>query len=115
MKLDDIHNTPSEPVAEQERSAVPEATPQSFSSAGLDKMYDLADEMTDLEEALEDIKSFGGPEAAKKADRLIKSVHDFEPSITMIGQIKAGKTSLVNAMVGMPDLLPADVNPWTST
>jgi hypothetical protein len=37
-----------------------------------------------------------------------------EPSITMIGQVKAGKTSLVNAMVGWPDLLPADVNPWTS-
>ena len=32
----------------------------------------------------------------------------------MIGQVKAGKTSLVNAMVGRPDLLPADVNPWTS-
>ena len=32
----------------------------------------------------------------------------------MIGQVKAGKTSLVNAMVGCPDLLPADVNPWTS-
>ncbi|NNE88030.1 MAG: hypothetical protein HKN27_08135 [Silicimonas sp.] len=34
--------------------------------------------------------------------------------MTMIGQVKAGKTSLVNAMVGQPDLLPADVNPWTS-
>ena len=32
----------------------------------------------------------------------------------MIGQVKAGKTSLVNSMVGMPDMLPADVNPWTS-
>jgi hypothetical protein len=32
----------------------------------------------------------------------------------MIGQVKAGKTSLVNAMVGRPGLLPADINPWTS-
>jgi hypothetical protein len=32
----------------------------------------------------------------------------------MIGQIKSGKTSLVNAFVGQPELLPADVNPWTS-
>ena len=32
----------------------------------------------------------------------------------MIGQIKSGKTTLVNAMCGRPDLLPADVNPWTS-
>ncbi|MEM9644693.1 MAG: hypothetical protein AAF989_06855, partial [Planctomycetota bacterium] len=30
------------------------------------------------------------------------------------GQVKAGKTSLVNAMVGRPGLLPADINPWTS-
>ncbi len=47
-------------------------------------------------------------------ERLVQQLDDFEPSVTMIGQVKAGKTSLVNAMVGWPDLLPADVNPWTS-
>ena len=26
----------------------------------------------------------------------------------------AGKTSLINAMIGAPNLLPTDVNPWTS-
>jgi len=39
---------------------------------------------------------------------------EVEPSVTVIGQIKAGKTSLLNAMIGAPGLLPTDVNPWTS-
>ena len=38
----------------------------------------------------------------------------FDPSISVIGQVKAGKTSVLNALIGMPDLLPSDVNPWTS-
>lgn len=91
----------------------PALTPD-FARHGLEHMDAFAQSMHNLEEALLDIESFGGQEAAKKADQLIHSVHEFEPSITMIGQIKSGKTSLVNAMAGRPDLLPADVNPWTS-
>jgi len=34
--------------------------------------------------------------------------------IGVIGQVKAGKSSFVNALVGRPGLLPADVNPWTT-
>jgi hypothetical protein len=34
--------------------------------------------------------------------------------IAIIGQIKAGKSSFVNALVQHPDLLPIDVNPWTT-
>ncbi len=34
--------------------------------------------------------------------------------IAVIGQVKAGKSSFVNALVGRPNLLPADVNPWTT-
>ncbi|WP_375688552.1 dynamin family protein [Pseudooceanicola sp. LIPI14-2-Ac024] len=49
-----------------------------------------------------------------EARRLRRMIREFEPSVTMIGQVKAGKTTLINAMCGWPDLLPADVNPWTS-
>ncbi|WP_235857773.1 dynamin family protein [Marimonas lutisalis] len=31
-----------------------------------------------------------------------------------MGQVKSGKTTLINAMAGWSDLLPSDVNPWTS-
>lgn len=34
--------------------------------------------------------------------------------IGVIGQVKAGKSSLVNALAGKPGLLPTDVNPWTT-
>jgi len=34
--------------------------------------------------------------------------------IAVIGQIKAGKSSFINAFVQQPELLPTDVNPWTT-
>ena len=34
--------------------------------------------------------------------------------VAVIGQVKAGKSSFINALVGRPGLLPSDVNPWTT-
>jgi hypothetical protein len=85
-----------------------------FMRLGLEKLEGFHDDVTDLEATLADVVKLGGQDAEKKSTKLIKQLRNFEPSITMIGQIKAGKTSLVNAMVGRPELLPADVNPWTS-
>lgn len=85
-----------------------------FMRLGLEKLDAFHDEITDLEMTLADVVKLGGDDAEKKAGKLIKQLRTFEPSVTMIGQIKSGKTSLVNAMVGRPELLPADVNPWTS-
>jgi signal recognition particle receptor subunit beta len=33
--------------------------------------------------------------------------------IAVIGQIKAGKSTFINALTRRPDLLPTDINPWT--
>ncbi|MEJ6402968.1 dynamin family protein [Yoonia sp. 2307UL14-13] len=85
-----------------------------FMRLGLEKLEEFHDEISDLEATLADVVKLGGSDAEKKSARLIRQLRMFEPSITMIGQIKSGKTSLVNAMVGRPELLPADVNPWTS-
>ncbi len=102
-----------EEVANGDGLAVPpEQLP--FMRLGLEKLDRFHDEVVDLEATLADVVKLGGQDADKKATKLIKQLRAFEPSITMIGQIKSGKTSLVNAMVGRPDLLPADVNPWTS-
>ncbi|SIT86300.1 Dynamin family protein [Yoonia rosea] len=102
-----------EEVANGDGLAIPpEQLP--FMRLGLEKLDRFHDEVVDLEATLADVVKLGGQDAEKKASKLIKQLHAFEPSITMIGQIKSGKTSLVNAMVGRPDLLPADVNPWTS-
>ena len=72
------------------------------------------DKVADLSEALDKLVEIGDDTTAKSARRLGQQLDHVEPSVTMIGQVKAGKTSLVNAMVGWPGLLPADVNPWTS-
>ncbi|MEO1640652.1 MAG: dynamin family protein [Pseudomonadota bacterium] len=90
------------------------AADRPFMRIGLEKLERFHDDIADLEVTLADVVKLGGQDAEKKSSKLIKQLRAFEPSITMIGQIKAGKTSLVNAMVGRPDLLPADVNPWTS-
>ncbi len=82
--------------------------------SGLDSLDAFLEERRGLEAALENLASVGDETSAKLSRRLRHQLDTLEPSITMIGQVKAGKTSLVNAMVGWPGLLPADVNPWTS-
>ncbi len=71
-----------------------------------------------LNPLVEEIRALNGDlgDAAtvKAMRRLRYYLSTVEPAITMIGQVKAGKTTLVNALSGMPGLLPADVNPWTS-
>jgi hypothetical protein len=69
---------------------------------------------SDLCSSLDELAGLGRESTRASAARLKRKVEEFEPSITMIGQVKAGKTTLVNAMIGRPGLLPADVNPWTS-
>ena len=34
--------------------------------------------------------------------------------IAVVGQVKAGKSSFINALIQRPDLLPTHVNPWTA-
>jgi translation elongation factor EF-Tu-like GTPase len=81
---------------------------------GLDGLSDFVEERHGLEAALDNLAEIGDETTAKMAAKLGQQLDALEPSVTMIGQVKAGKTSLVNAMVGWPGLLPADVNPWTS-
>lgn len=83
-------------------------------SIGTDALKPHLDKVSDLKAALVRLGKIGDKATMKAARRLHHQLKHSEPSITMIGQVKAGKTSLVNAMVGWPGLLPADVNPWTS-
>ncbi len=83
-------------------------------SLGMDRIEAFNEEVDGLREVLRDIEAIGGTAVGSKIRNLIHELDTFEPSVTMIGQIKSGKTTLVNAMVGRTDLLPSDVNPWTS-
>lgn len=64
--------------------------------------------------ALEGMASEAAPALRAQLDRIIERVDAFEPSVSILGQVKAGKSSLLNALIGQPGLLPSDVNPWTS-
>ncbi len=67
-----------------------------------------------LRAALVRLARVGDETIRTRAVQLRRQLDAFEPAVTLIGQVKAGKTSLINAMIGWPDLLPTDVNPWTS-
>lgn len=81
---------------------------------GLDVLSEFADRFTHVENALDDLVGASGESTAKSLARVQTKLEEFEPTVTLLGQVKSGKTSLVNAMAGWPDLLPSDVNPWTS-
>ncbi len=83
-------------------------------SRGFEGLQPFLNKSRDLRQALVKIGKIGDKATNRAARKLHHQLKYAEPSITMIGQVKAGKTSLVNAMIGWPDLLPADVNPWTS-
>lgn len=97
-----------------EEGAAPAAGNAYLLGRGFEGLQPYLAKSRDLRQALVRLGKMGDKTTNRTARRLHHQLKHAEPSITMIGQVKAGKTSLVNAMVGFPDLLPADVNPWTS-
>jgi cell fate (sporulation/competence/biofilm development) regulator YlbF (YheA/YmcA/DUF963 family) len=68
----------------------------------------------DLHEMLTRVEHLVVPELLIQATNLFDELNSFAVRASLIGQVKAGKTALSNAMLGTNDLLPSDVNPWTS-
>lgn len=89
-------------------------TPPDFMRQGQERLSALRAELDELRDTLLDIEALSPSGSDRQIERLVAELDNFEPAVTMIGQIKSGKTTLVNAMIGRPGLLPADVNPWTS-
>jgi signal recognition particle receptor subunit beta len=85
-----------------------------YLKAGLEPLQEFADRVRHVDHELQALKHLSGVASGRAVTRLIRELNDFEPAVTFLGQVKAGKTSLVNAMAGWSDLLPSDVNPWTS-
>lgn len=82
--------------------------------AGLEPLGSLARQMGILDDTLSALAPLGNDATARAVSRMRTTLDAFEPSVTMLGQVKSGKTALVNALAGWADLLPSDVNPWTS-
>ncbi|AXQ95272.1 hypothetical protein D0Z66_15630 [Cereibacter sphaeroides] len=67
-----------------------------------------------IRDALLELTGDAAPALRAQLDRIIERIDAFEPSVSVLGQVKAGKSTLLNALIGRPGLLPSDVNPWTS-
>ena len=97
-----------------ENRAFVQALREKLLGEGLGSLREFADSAGQLGRALETMTDWGKQNISRQSERMSRQLKRFEPSVTIIGQIKSGKTSLVNALIGAPDLLPTDVNPWTS-
>lgn len=82
--------------------------------AGTGELASFARRVEALEDTLETLSGLVGEQSGRSVSRLRSKLDAFEPSVTVLGQVKSGKTTLINAMAGWADLLPSDVNPWTS-
>jgi hypothetical protein len=88
--------------------------PQDFLSTGLEPLIAFAGQAKRLDASLTSLGLLAGEAVGQSVARLREDLSQFEPAITVLGQVKSGKTTLVNALAGWSDLLPSDVNPWTS-
>ena len=115
-ETDDDRSANGDPV---ESGAAPCAvssneTPEALFAQCFDGLEEYLAERERVLDLLDQLAATADPDTRAAAARDRGRLLGHAPSVTLIGQVKAGKTSLINAMVGMPGLLPADVNPWTS-
>ncbi len=74
----------------------------------------LGETRSKLLETLEIVASLSGGNLTKRAASIRARVRNSSVRIGVIGQVKAGKSSTINALTRRIGLLPSDVNPWTT-
>ncbi|WP_170418641.1 dynamin family protein [Ruegeria atlantica] len=62
----------------------------------------------------EDMNGVSNDETRQFISRIVGDLTNLKPSIAFVGQIKAGKSRLINGFTGQAEYLPSDVNPWTT-
>lgn len=75
------------------------------------RLQSVREELLSVGEHLNPIMEPAGVQLVSDAMRVIR---ERVCRVAVVGQIKAGKSSFVNALVQQPELLPTDVNPWTT-
>lgn len=63
---------------------------------------------------IENLNGLLGEHAAPLLEAAAKQLEQRSCRIAVIGQIKAGKSTFINALAERPGFLPADINPWTA-
>ncbi len=61
-----------------------------------------------------EIRGYAEPAYVAAIEEAIRYLERQSCRVAVIGQVKAGKSSFINALIGRPNLLPSNVNPWTA-
>jgi hypothetical protein len=61
-----------------------------------------------------DLMQLAGTPLLEQIARLLEDLRQVTTRIAVVGQIKAGKSSCINALAGRTNFLPTHVNPWTA-
>ena len=83
-------------------------------SVGNEALTPMTSAMNSLTAQIDQLTEVADARSSARLATLKTRMENFSASVTMVGQVKAGKSSIVNILAGRPALLPSDVNPWTS-
>lgn len=67
-----------------------------------------------LRDMLENIEDAVDRTSREKFREIGGRLNDWAARVAVIGQVKAGKSTFLNAFIRQHDFLPSDINPWTS-
>ncbi|MGV6805109.1 MAG: dynamin family protein [Ruegeria sp.] len=83
-------------------------------SVGNEALAPMTEAMSALTTQIDQLTEVADARSTARLSTLKTRMENFTASVTFVGQVKAGKSSIVNILAGRPNLLPSDVNPWTS-
>ncbi|GAA6160147.1 dynamin family protein [Ruegeria sp. HU-ET01832] len=83
-------------------------------SVGNEALTPMTSAMSALTTQIDLLTEVADARSTARLATLKTKIENFTASVTLVGQVKAGKSSIVNILAGRPALLPSDVNPWTS-
>ena len=97
---------------------VPAASEDPPPSDGFNKRHAIGSELELFRRELllcaQELRGLEPSRGSAFVDDTIRLLGRLACKIAVIGQVKAGKSSFINAFVRRPGLLPTDVNPWTT-
>ncbi len=67
-----------------------------------------------LERLIESVRRPDVPDVDKVFGNVLDKLRTSSVRLLVVGQVKAGKSSLINALTGVGNFLPTEVNPWTA-
>lgn len=73
-----------------------------------------AEALDSLRATVTELQGLDMPEAQPVFRRMLEQAERAALRVSVVGQVKAGKSSLINALTGLDGLLPTEVNPWTA-